>query len=286
MVIWIGLLWGCLPPQFDLTHIDDLQIVAVQVDPPAMAPGLDVVLTMWVADPRRRGADVLLYTCSNVEGDSCIEGQSIDGLDPQPLSSWAAVGALTGNQWSVNFQLPQDDIGLFDDEFEVLETLLFALACEPGACEIIDRVAANPPPGTDAYQTVVDMFADPDSWIADLPRDTSSLAVKTVGLQKSTSVSNQNPRVTLDGSPSRLTAAWGDFEPIDMVFNIFDGGNSNFDVRAYSTLGSVPDISPSVASAGITWDPGTMVGDGELFVVVGDKGGGIGVGVERVSVRP
>lgn len=286
-MILLMLLVACLPPDFNLTHIDDLQVVAVQVDPPALAPGLDVVVTTWVADPARRGADILLYTCTIIDEEGCVEGREVQGTGPHPLTAWSAVGQLVGNNWSVGFSLPTDDEQFLAD-LDIpgsSETLLYALACEPGACEIIDRVAADPPPGTEAYQNILDMFANPEPWVAELPRDVSSLAIKTVTLQQSESVSNTNPRVT-PLSPGAVLAYRDDLDPIDLTFNVFDGGQANFDVRAYTTVGTIYGIDPKPTSVDFTWNPGTMVGEGEIFLVVADKNGGIGVKAKRVSVRP
>ncbi len=286
-------LYACAPVEFDLTYIDDLQIVAVQIEPPALAPGLPVTLTAWVADPEKRGADVLIYTCTNL-GYGCAEGGYLSEDDfqtpPQPLSTWTAVGQLDGTEISFDFRLP-DDEGALLQQFQQgqSETLLFALACEPGACEIIDRVMANPPPGSEAYQALLDLFADPEPWVAELPRESSSFAVKRVNLQGRDEINNVNPTVTPTAGivASRFATSWSVLpEPVIASFGLADNGPAGkLDVRAYTTLGSVQSILPG-ATTSITWDPGTRIGHGDLFIVVVDDASGIGVWSSDVSVGP
>lgn len=183
--------------------IRGLQIVAIEANPAQPEPFESLQLRTWVADGVGRGADVLVWLCTPYQGH-CVEALP-PGSTGLPLSTWTRHGTsnpeftadaawpLFSSIAAANYAIPEIARG---------KLLVWALACAPGTCPVIDQVAADPQSGSEAWRVAEhELYAlaatsvaglpeaaevgnlDPpvtDLWIEDAPQGQFSLAGKVV----------------------------------------------------------------------------------------------------------
>lgn len=160
------LLLGCGGPNEE-TLIDELRVVAMVVDPPEIAPGADAAITTYVADPLAEAPEVMLWTCTNL-GDGCLEA----ALEDQGTTVATPVDGIV----SATRTAPAELAYAVGDGEVVLPVLLWALACVPGLCPVID-LAASSPGGSSELSA---FLADPFTGMEDLPLVGTSLALSTI----------------------------------------------------------------------------------------------------------
>ncbi|MCB9684734.1 MAG: hypothetical protein H6735_06845 [Alphaproteobacteria bacterium] len=194
LLAWLGC--GVPPPPPSL--VQGVQVVAVTSSPPNPAELDPIGLDIWVADALGAGADVLVWSCTPVFG-VCLESQA-PGSAGLPLTMWTATGTVRDHHVSVRTSWPTfhgvalrfaetlladpEVQALYPEAVEALDAdptlLVWALACAPGECPIIDDVRANPIGGSDAWKRVASQLADPARLLEGVPEHHASIAVKTV----------------------------------------------------------------------------------------------------------
>lgn len=275
--VLLALLAGCLPAEEvpDGTWLRDLQIIGVEVDPPDLRPGGSSRITITAVDPKGRGADVLVWACTPA-GEGCYEMHDVDGT-ARDLAVWTRAGLLRDDRFDLAFDAPDLPLSaLFEDDQALL---LWSLACAPGACEAVERIRANPAPGTQAWHQAVALLASPDAWLGELSPGVASLAVKAVRVRAA--VDNQNPTVT---GPERVEVGPGEPGAV-LELRIHDDDPSALRVRAFSTFGPV-EVRGDGREAQLGWRAPGWVGQGRIYGVISDGEGGLRVWRGEVSVRP
>lgn len=258
----------------------ELQVVAIAVDPPEVQPGSSARVTVTAADPRERGAEVVLWSCTDL-GEGCVERLRPDG-SPRPLREWARTGRLVEDRFEAVFDVPALPEALFGDPAEEDRVaVVWVLACAPAACGWVERIEADPAPGTEAWEVAARMLAQPDEWVGGWAPGWFSLAVKLVPL--GTDGGNQNPIVA--GTPERvaLPADAGTF-----TLTLEDDANPRaLAVEALTTWGfaEVGDVVEGEVRVAWTPPPGGA-GQGKVYAVVRDGEGGIAVWTGEVSAVP
>ncbi|MCA9490474.1 MAG: hypothetical protein KC621_11140 [Myxococcales bacterium] len=194
LLAWLGC--GAPPPPPSL--VQGVQVVAVSADPPNPSEQQPVRLDVWVADAVGAGADVLVWSCTPVFGD-CLESQ-LPGSAGLPLTMWTGTGTVRNHRVSVATSWPTfHGVGMriaqellsdptiaaaYPEAVDALDApptlLVWALACVPGECPIIDEVRANPIGGSDAWQSIATRLADPATLLDGVPEHHASIAVKAV----------------------------------------------------------------------------------------------------------
>lgn len=105
------LLAACEDGPSEETLVDDVQVIAAVAEPLVVAPGESWTLETHVADPKERGAEVLLWAC----------------LDEECQTERVT---------------PEDEIATLD-VVSAVPIPLWILACDPGICELDDPDPAD-----------------------------------------------------------------------------------------------------------------------------------------------
>ena len=254
------LLVGCGGPDED-TLIDELRVIAITAEPPEVAPGASTTLTATVVDPAQAGADLLLWTCTDL-GDGCLEAAS-PGMG-------TTLGTPTDGQLLTERTAPVELAGIVGDGVVLLPVFTWVLACVPGLCPIVDLAAGAPEPGSADGDALAALLADPFTMVADLPLQGTSLAVATFSLSSRTApVTNPLLTPTFDGVSAAPEAA------AMLGFDVVGGAQA----YGYTTLGGfeMPAYDVVDGHVDLTWyapvdgTPGQAV---EFYVVVNGPDGG------------
>lgn len=258
------------------TWVRDVTVIAVVAEPPEVTPGDTLTLSVTVGDPAARGVDLLVWSCTDL-GDGCVEA-----LPPhRPLSAWARVARDVGPTASMSFLVPPVLPGDLGGSASTVTFLIWALACAPGLCDVMDDVAATPAPESAAWEATVEALARPDDWLVGLPIAGTSLAVRRAVLSvRPIQQRNLNPSVEYLG-PEPLEARVG--EVVDLRFGTEDAVRA----RPFTTLGVFDDATVAVTTGGFVaswWAPATP-GTATLWVSVDDGLGGYAVWSRVVEVR-
>jgi hypothetical protein len=292
MLPLLGLLaqLGCGVGDSHPSQVVDTQVLAVVTEPAQPSPGQSVAVTVWVADPRDRGVELLVWSCTPYGDDDCVEREA-------GLNQMAAVFTEPGAQGRFSFSryLPVALEAVFADSDQAPAALVWALACEPGLCPIIDdvRQALADPVDIAGADRVMDELADPVSWLRDLPLAGVNLAGRFVPLARTAADDrNQNPVVeqrflTEDevGQPVAVAAS----DARSVRFAVFDPNGTRSDAVAYTTVGRFDDHvvrEDSQDDTVLHWllapaEPAT----GTLWVVFDDGDGGRSVWTAEVTVE-
>lgn len=263
---------GCAVDPFEASTLEDLRVVALVAEPPYAEPGGLLRLTTWVADPAGRGADVLVWTCQNV-GDGCLEATGDAGQ--QPLVEWTSVGTGIELAYEATPVLLPLELAELPEPGTDDRALIWTLACAPGLCPIIDRVRANPAPGSAAYAETVRLLAAPDELVAGVPSDQVSVAFRTLRLSRP----NRNPCMSAQTVPTCGVLPMEVGPPAQRVDDppVVDADGDQLRVQAWTTLGTVrAEIVDGVVD--VQWSaPHRVQRAGRIFTVVDDTRGGVAV---------
>jgi hypothetical protein len=252
---------GCAMGPSDETVVSELRVLAIQADPPEVAPGEAVDLNITVADPLGAGADVLLWHCTNL-GEGCLE----EGGE----HSWTL--PLDGDGVAVTATVPPALAAFASDE-PLRATQLWALACEPGLCPQVDD--------PDAWD-----LSDPSAWLADLPMSGVSLGSNLLAISTRDD-RLVNPELTLAGD-GPLEAAPGGQLAIDFAVTLGTPANEATFAFGYATAGGFGATEYAIGDSGevsLDWYAPDEPSEVTLWVVVNDGAGGVGVWSELVPVR-
>ncbi len=276
-VMWL-LLMACGEPAADRTLITDVQLVNLQTEPPAAAPGDTIQLAATVADPKGRELEVLFFACTPVN-DRCVESGLGGG---RPLAEWTGLAPVTDGEANLALVVPLE-LEEVEEADSAVTSLIWALACEVGQCPIMDRVRADPPPDTPDWQTLVLDLADVETLIGELPFDTASLGAREFRVTYATGDGrNANPTVRPQGPVGEVRAG-------ATVRLAFDAEASQQDavVYPYTTAGawSSSGVTAVGGLAPLSWVAPDEPGPATLYVVAEDGIGGSGVWSVDVDVR-
>lgn len=198
-MLWT-LLAACGGPS-DETRVEELRVMAAVMTPPEAAPGAEVGVEVHLLDPVGDGAEVLLWTCLDL-GDGCLEAQA-PGLGTTVAAPEAGVVRTT--------RTAPAELAAFLDAETVLPVPLWALACAPGVCPVIDAARAAPDPGSAEADALATQLADPTAWLAELPMQGVSLGFGTIGVSlRAEPVTN--PRLVMVHEALEPVDAGGSFD--------------------------------------------------------------------------
>lgn len=262
------------PPPAGL--LDELQVVSVVLEPPSLGRVSSVEVTVTAPDPRERGAEVLVWACTDF-GVGCFEQTRLDGK-PRPISEWARAATLVEDTVTVNLPVPVFPDALLEETGTLeLVGLVWALACAPGVCDIIRAVQEEPEPGSAAWDDVARQLGHPDEWMLGLQPGWASLAVKAVPVGSD----NLNPSIHGEGE---FEAAPGQTRTVRLDL-VDDGSLDRLQIAAWTTLGAV---SFAVDGSGVlvSWQAPveTEQESGRIYVVVSDGRGGQAVFTGGLSI--
>jgi hypothetical protein len=266
------------------SRIDSLQVLAITTDRPEAAPGEILNTAFYVANPEGLDYTLLTWTCT-AGSDGCLEAESF-GTEPSGVwtgltrsapteQSPAAVGALF---------IPEQ-FAAFVDETPIPLISIWALACEPGACPILDILEEAEAEDGPAREEVRAALSDPEEMLKGQAFDTQSLGLRRqLVSNRPTEERPENPTVDC---PDGLEGARGDTPLKCEVSGDFSSYAATF---AYTTAGgfepyTVP-LYPKDTEAEHTWIPEKQASEGEAWVVITDASGGMGIWSGPVSGGP
>jgi len=269
---WIGavsmFLCGCEEDIAASTRVRSLQIVSMVSEPKKVSPHEAASLTVTIADPDHRGADVAVWMCTPV-GDSrtCLEAEA--AIDAQPV----AVGSRDPDTHSATFEVVPMPISvaeidtILDEGTDFRGVLAFALACAPGLCPLFDDIASDTVRPED--------LADPDRLLQGLPMDGVSLAWRSITLTRDARRDRDTNPVIAPLFDVPIEARAG--RPVDLAVEV-DGDFSDGRVFPLATIGGFSTASTPTGPATPTleWRPPDHGGkqDGHIYMVVDDGQGG------------
>jgi hypothetical protein len=337
MVMMLAWLAGCADPPLP-NVIRGIQVVAIEPLPAEPEPLEKLDLRVWVADGQGLGADVLVWVCTplvaqdgsielpseaelqsgsplQLEGKlRCVEAHP-PGSKGLPLSVWTRTGtAGQGPDAAPYFEASELGwplaVSVADASFNIPEQyrgmmLVWALACAPGVCSLIDDVKINPQSESDAWKATSAALADPASWIEDLPRGQVSLAAKRVSVylpdETTPSTDPYTGYTTTVTTPTAmgpnraptLTAAALPAEQDRVVrLRVSDPDSDPVQIRTFVTAGGAVATRQGDTGLGVMWhEPVDLRRPADLFVVAEDGRGGTAVwqwgsGGDSCAARP
>jgi hypothetical protein len=291
----LALVAGCTAQPRSVTTVTGVQIVAIDADPPQPDTFDTLTLDTWVADPLGGGTDVLVWLCTPVDG-VCIEGSPL-GLAGMPFSFWTRVGradprSTTTNGWPLFAGLAPDGVEL-PSGLDGSGLLVWALACVPGFCPVMDQIAIDPKPGSEPWLEVAEGLADPSRWVAAAPEGYASLAVKRIPVWNPPDDEEDEDTTEGESAPNRApelteiaAGEVGSGLPLPQWFDlaITEDDGDVIETRSFATEGLIRDEFVGDEGAGVdvirvAWAPRPDDGGRapQLFLVVEDKRGGTDV---------
>lgn len=261
------------------TLIDELRVVAMVAEPPEVAPGESVQISVLTSVPEETETEQMTWSCLPM-GEACLEGQG------GSLENWVHQGELDAvGATTYSIDLPVE-LGAFLQEEEELRVPLWTLSCAPGVCPLFAMAKDSPDAAATGWAGLMSALADPISELALLPKEGVSLAVRTLVVSDRAPESrNQNPVLV----PESLDAVSVSLEQsVELQFSLEDEGE-NLQAFGYTTIGGFGTAGKEV-DAGV-FDL-TLFGpietseatEGRLFVVVNDGQGGTATWTQPFSV--
>lgn len=259
---------GCQPFEADESLIDELQVLALVAEPPEVGPGEHLRLTVHTMDPQRDEVDLLVWFCTDL-GEGCAER----GDPGQPLSSFAQVVRSAPAAAGLSFVVPPEVGYVLGGNVRVTTFVAWALACRPGACPLIEQVAADPAPGTETWEQVTAALAAPRDIVEGRGLTEASLAYRRLTLSiRSFEERNHNPILTFLG---RLPLEVPTDSTVVLPFDVFDASRA----WNYASTGGFSDDAYGVTTGALSasWTAPAQVGSVSMLVIVDDGVGGSAV---------
>ena len=154
------------------TTMRELRVLALTSVPAEPAPGETVILGVEVVDPLGEGADLAVWACTPVDG-RCLEA----GPPDQPVGAFSFVARGVEARASGALTVPAAlAFAIEEAPVDELPIALWALACVPGRCPVIDDLDAAPEAGSPAWAALIDTLSDPFGLAGGLPIAGTSLA--------------------------------------------------------------------------------------------------------------
>jgi hypothetical protein len=268
------LLLACGSQSYEPSHIDSLKVVAVELDPPEVDEGDLVTLTVHVANPDELEVELLIWTCTEVGAQGCMEAGMLQPAD------WMSVVELEGATARLRREVPAELGELFDLAGESVEIPLFALACEVDRCSVVQRAREAVEQGSAAPRLQGDL-AQPERWLQEVPADRSSLTVRSVRLSNA-SESSRNENPTYEARFAEADDPVFEAPPGSLSDLSFLTSDPNFEtvyLYSFTTIGRFAERRVRAESQIVrTWlELPEVEAEGRLWVVFDDRDGGIAV---------
>ena len=275
--------------------VQDTRILSIVADPPEARPGETISITVLVADPKLRGVEVLIWTCGLYEGE-CAESlmpfndwaivtttHSIDTPRynaQNPISSWLA------EQGRVYREVPDDAAEIFE-YLNPIPVAMYALACEPGLCPIIDEVREAREVNS-ADSDLKERLADPTLWMHTLPMAGVSMAAQQFLVSnEDDDFRNKNPsfdpRFAQGKEVTIRIPAGGE---VEVAFYVDDPNGGRIYAYAYTTMGEFEERRVKEDDNGIrNWLMApNQPGEGRVYMVFEDRDGGSALWTRGIEV--
>jgi hypothetical protein len=252
------LLLGCVSGANPETLVDELRVVAIVAEPPEAAPGEEVLVTAYLADPEGSAAQAGAWTCLGFGGE-CLE-QDTDRMDktsePGATVSWT----LTA---------PVEASALLSKTEETAASV-WVMACESGICSLLED---EEPDGED--------LADPYTMMETLPMQGVSLARRSLWISEAEPEERrQNPTIeAVFGSDLRVAAE----ESLDLCFAV--GGATEGYGYASSGGFTETDIAVEDDQLRLVYSAPAEPGEIDLWVVVQTEDAGAMVWTGSLTVE-
>ena len=151
--VW-GVLAGCTTPPVVQSNpvLDVLTIVALQAEPPQPVLGERAELSVWVANPDDEPVDVLVWTCVPLDVGVCAETEL-----ELPLTARSRLRTVEDSVAQMQLTLPEVRARDADN----LRATVFAMACVPGACPMVEAMREPPPDDSEAAEEILGWMAQP-----------------------------------------------------------------------------------------------------------------------------
>lgn len=270
-LVLVGLA-ACAPGPNEETLVPELRVMLIAPDAAEYAPGDIYVTNTIVFDPTGEGADLLVWSCTPSGDGVCLE-------DDAPLADRARVVRGVDTETSTDGQLSAALAALLPSGVAVPTTSVWALACAPGVCPIIDDA--------DAGTTASADLADPTRWLGDLPMVGVSLGRTSLWLSdRAAEDRHQHPVVTrVDDGPLFGT----DQEPLALTFAVAEDGQADAPTAyGYATGGGFGSVSEDVIDGAVSleWYAPAEVSKQALLVIVRDTLGGVAFWRDAATSQP
>ena|GEM_PF-1748141 len=269
------------------TRLEELQIVAVQSNPAEISPSAGMVdINVLIADPKNKGAEVLLWSCTDF-GEGCLEADFF----AESTEGWVQSFVYDQPLHTVSFFIPPVLAPIVQQLPEELipftGSSLWILACEPGVCDVF-RDAED---GTLSY----DFLSDPRDVVATLEMGTYALAKKNLLISERPLESRvQNPEITATFAEEELVVAPNTEKELVFSYALNSSPDSDPFLYGYSAAGYFVEGPPrgydgeEIPQEGewsLTWQGLEQAEEGNMYVVLENGEGGIGVWLGGAKVE-
>jgi hypothetical protein len=256
---------ACGPDISQPTVVDELTVLGLSARPPEVGPGDLLQLDVRVVDPDRVGFDLLVWLCTS-DDYRCLEA----GPDPRPLDGWTRVIRGASPQETVLFPVPASFELLLPEPAVTVGFVVWALACAPGRCPIVDAVAAAPEAGSEAWSTVVERLSEPTSLIEGTTFEEANLSFRRLVFSTRPPEERNQPPVLLRVGDAPLEVETGgelvlSFTSVDALYLYPYATGGEFQYRFYAMTGG---------AASLAWLAPELPGRFELFAFATDGLGG------------
>lgn len=278
------LLLACSTQSYEPTRIDSVRVVAVVLDEPELGAGDLVHIVSHIANPDELEVEVLTWTCLPVEDRGCIEAEAWSSP-----ADWISLAPLDGSLSFARREVPAELDEVFAALGSTFEIPLFVLACEVGACPIIEEARAALADGFVSVHLEESLRA-PESWLQEVDPRRGSLNVRQARISDSwRSNPNVNPTFearfaeandpVLEGLPGSL---------FDLSFLTSDPNFESVYLYSFTTIGRFAERRVKAEAPVVrTWlELPPTEGEGQVWVVFDDRDGGIAVFSQEVRVIP
>ena len=275
------------------SEVTDARILSIVAEPPEAQPGETVDISVLVANPLERELEVLIWTCGMYEGE-CAESM-------RPFTDWAIVASPIGSslrhdgvdviaayaaeQARVTRSVPSEVSELLD-YVDPIPVLLYALACEPGLCPLIEEVK-DALEDNNAGSRLEKKLADPTLWMHQLPMDGVSLAIQQFMVSNADETRNHNPIFDprfVQGRESVLRVPAGG--ELEVAFFVDDPDAEKVYGYGYTTIGSfekrrVTEEDNAIRNYLLAPSQG---GEGRVYMVFEDRDGGAAIWTRPIEI--
>lgn len=275
------------------SEVVDARILGIVAEPPEAQPGETVEVSVLVANPQAREMEVLIWTCGMYEGE-CVESM-------RPFADWAIVATPNGTgprtsgldviaeyaaeQAQVTRSVPSEVSELLD-YVDPIPVLLYALACEPGLCPLIDE-AKDALKDNYADSDLEKKLADPTLWMYALPMDGVSLAVQQFAVSNANKSRNDNPIFDprfVQGRDAVLRVPAGG--ELEVAFFVDDPDAEKVYGYSYTTIGAfearrVKEEDNAIRNYLLAPN---QTGEGRVYMVFEDRDGGAAIWTRPIEI--
>ncbi|HHO49468.1 MAG TPA: hypothetical protein ENK18_01030 [Deltaproteobacteria bacterium] len=229
-------LLGCelIDPPVEEIVIDDIQILGLVMDPPESGPGEIVQLTPWVIAPEGRGYDLLVWTCTPLNGDGprCLE--ALLGIEPWAISVAPGEDLFApGQLW-----VPPEAAELLT-LVETLQLPLYSLACEPQRCPIIERVIRAPPWPSSTWSELYAELADPQAMMSRIGFQGAHLAIRSFVLSRGLDADTRNTNPTITPTSFIPSGSLVTSQTLELSFRIGDRQGGAMVAYGFASEGAI-----------------------------------------------